>query len=291
MPTIGVFDSGVGGLTVLQALRSRLPEQDFVYVGDTARAPYGRKPRLMVRSFALEIAAFLEKQNVDGIVVACNTASSAALPELEEASRVPVWGVVDPGVDAACAVTRTRSVGVIGTQGTIASGAYQERLEKRGLKVWAQACPTFVHLVEEGLADSPEARLLAQFYLARRPTIDTLILGCTHYPLMRSTLRGVLGDSVVLVDGASRIADEVHRWFAADPQPHRTGHIVHYVTGDVTAYRHTASVIGGVDGEIVALDVTRLPHPPRDRRRTLILEQPSSPCAFAVDLSSVPSEV
>src|SRR5579871_1501294 len=186
---IGVFDSGVGGLTVLQALRRRMPHRDFVYLGDTDRVPYGRKPPEMVVEFANGIADFLGSMGIEGLVVACNTASAVALPSLTERCSVPVWGVIDPGVEAATRVTRTRSVGVIGTKGTIGSGAYQRRLEARGLKSWAQACPMLVHVVEEGLAESVEAELLVRQYLAAKPEIDALILGCTHYPLLRKVLQ------------------------------------------------------------------------------------------------------
>jgi glutamate racemase len=190
---IGIFDSGVGGLTVLKALRQELPGRDFLYVGDTARVPYGRKPRAMVEQFAWEITGFLMDQGADAVVIACNTASAASLPRLAEQMPIPIWGVVDPGVSAACKLTRTGSVGVIGTRGTIDSGAYQDRLRARGLDVWAQACPLFVHLVEEGLAESEEAELLAHHYLDERPPIDALILGCTHYPLLEKVIRRVLG--------------------------------------------------------------------------------------------------
>src|SRR4029077_20175362 len=135
-----------------------------VYVGDTARVPYGRKPPEMVIGFATGIADFLCGLGAQGLVVACNPASAVALPSLIERCPVPVWGVIDPGVEAATRVTRTGNVGVIGTKGTIGSGAYQRRLEARGLKPWAQACPMLVHVVEEGLAESPEAELLAQQY-------------------------------------------------------------------------------------------------------------------------------
>jgi glutamate racemase len=249
---IGVFDSGVGGLTVLQALRRRMPGQDFIYVGDTARVPYGRKPREMVEQFAREIANFLLRQNVSGIVVACNTASAAALPQLADSVPVPVWGVIDPGVEAARRISPTGRVGIIATPGTIRAAAYQRKLEALGIQVWAQACPMFVHLVEEGLADSPEAELLAQYYLANRPELDALILACTHYPLLKPVLRRVLGDSIPLVDSAEVTAEVVGK--AVSPAISKgTGKITHYVTGDVLAYRHTATVIGGVDGEIVPL--------------------------------------
>ncbi len=263
MPTplrhpVGVFDSGVGGLTVLKALRRRLPQQDFLYLGDTARVPYGRKPKAMVREFAREVLDFLLAEGVEAVVIACNTASACALPELADQAPVPVWGVIDPGVEAACRITRTRSVGVIGTKGTIASGAYQDRLEARGMRVWARACPMFVHLVEEGLADSPEAQLLARHYLEDRPEIDTLILGCTHYPVLSEVIQRVTGDAVSLVSSAEVTAEMVKAVRGDGTPGGESGRIVHYVTGDVLAYTHTAQVIGGVEGEIIPLDVTRL---------------------------------
>ena len=254
---IGVFDSGVGGLTVLKALRQRLPHQDFLYLGDTARVPYGRKPREMVQEFASEVVEFLIKKGVQAVVIACNTASACALPELAERTPIPVWGVIEPGVEAACRRTRSGSVGVIGTKGTIASGAYQKRLEARGLKVWAQACPMFVHLVEEGLADSPEAEMMARYYLGDRPEIDTLILGCTHYPVLHEVIQQVTGNSVSLVSSAEVTAEMVKD--ALMPKGNGApGRITHYVTGDVMAYKHTAEVIGGVEGELIPLDVTTL---------------------------------
>lgn len=257
---IGVFDSGVGGLTVLKSLRQRLPRQDFLYLGDTARVPYGRKPRSMVEEFAREVVDFLVSRGVRAVVIACNTASACALPELADSAPVPVWGVIEPGVDAACRMTRTGSVGVIGTKGTVASGAYQSRLESRGLCVWARACPMFVHLVEEGLADSQEAALMAHHYLDDRPAIDTLILGCTHYPVLQPVIREVVGPGVSLVSSAEVTAEKVRAEIAPEGEcgNGRQGRIVHYVTGDVLAYKHTAEVIGGVEGELVPLDVTHL---------------------------------
>ncbi|HYO83078.1 MAG TPA: glutamate racemase [Bryobacteraceae bacterium] len=254
---IGVFDSGVGGLTVLKALRERMPARDFIYFSDTARVPYGRKPPEMVRGFAAEISTFLQQLDVAGIVIACNTASAAALPGLADELPVPVWGVIEPGVDAACAATRSGDVGVIGTKGTIASGMYQSKLRGRGLRVWAQACPMFVHLVEEGLADSEEARVLARHYLADMPQVDTLILGCTHYPVLAAVIQEVAGPLVTLVSSAEVTAEAVAR--NAGDRVHRgSGRVTHYVTGGVHAYQHTAESIGGVEGKVIPLDVTRL---------------------------------
>jgi glutamate racemase len=254
---IGVFDSGVGGLTVLKALRQKLPRHDFVYFSDTARVPYGRKPREMVRGFATEIALFLQQLDVSAIVIACNTASASALPELAREISVPVWGVIDPGVEAAYHATKSGHVGVIGTKGTIASGVYQRKLEAAGLRVWAQACPMFVHLVEEGLSDSDDARVLARHYLAGMPQVDTVILGCTHYPVLAPVLQEIVGDSVVLVSSAEVTAEVVANsgiWTTDNG----TGRVTHYVTGGVHAYQHTAQTIGGVEGKVIPLDVTRL---------------------------------
>ena len=272
---IGVFDSGVGGLTVLKALRERLPGEDFIYLGDTARLPYGRKPAAMVREFATQISSFLLDQGVKAIVMACNTASSCALaPEGDLVSRlnVPLWGVIEPGVRAAelfstelfssGQVSRLHGrVGVLGTKGTIASRAYQSRLEAHGFEVWAKACPMFVPLVEEGLADSNEARLLVRHYLEDRPELDAIILGCTHYPVLKDVIAAVLGPKVAIVDSASVTAEVVaHDLELAGVLNPRAdgGELIHYVTGDPASYQHTSSVIGGVEGELRLLEITEL---------------------------------
>jgi glutamate racemase len=210
----------------------------------------------MVRGFAYEIAGFLNALEVSSIVIACNTASACALPELATRMPVPVWGVIDPGVEAARRVSRSGRVAVIGTKGTIASNVYQNKLRHAGLDVWARACPMFVHLVEEGLADSPEAEVLARHYLADMPAIDTLILGCTHYPVLAPVIQRVAGLGVTLVSSAEVTAESVA---AAIPDaPSGEGRVTHYVTGGVPAYQHTAEVIGGVDGQLIPLDVIRL---------------------------------
>jgi len=262
---IGIFDSGVGGLTVLKALRRKLPHRDFVDLGDTARVPYGRKPAAMVAEFAYGITEFLREKGVEGVVIACNTASASALPELAGHFSIPIWGVIEPGVEAAAGLTRTGRVGVIGTKGTIGSGAYQRRLEQRGLTVWARACPMLVHIVEEGLASSPECDLMLHYYLDGHAAIDTLILGCTHYPLLHDAIERVVGDSVMLVDSAEALAQAVNGNLDAgsdapstDPPPGALGRIVHFVTGDPLAFAHTAAVIGEVEGEVVPLPVTEL---------------------------------
>ena len=245
---IGVFDSGAGGLTVLEALRRRMPQQDFIYVADTSRVPYGRKPKAMVARFACEIAGFLENDGVQGIIVACNTASAASLPGLQEGLSVPVWGVIEPGVRAAVRTTKSGWVGVIGTAGAVSSDAYQDRLRALGLRVWAKACPLFVHLVEERLTNCEEAELLARHYLDERPPIDTLILGCTHYPHLRRVIRRVVGPDVQLVDSAAATADTV---FESMGEGTGKGRITYFVTGDTGAFEDTAASLGNLAGEVV----------------------------------------
>ena len=278
---VGVFDSGVGGLTVLQALRRRMPHRDFVYLGDTARVPYGRKPPEMVAEFAASIARFLCSLGVECLVVACNTASAVALPGLAKQCAVPVWGVIDPGVEAATRATRTGRVGVIGTHATISSGAYQQRLKREGLKVWARECPMLVHLVEEGLANSLEAEILVRHYLKGAKNIDTLLLGCTHYPLLRRVVRRVMGKGVRLVDSAESTARRVEAEMGSPSACFLQGRVLHLVTGDPLAFAHTARVIGGVEGEIVPLPLFALEAQSggQKRKRFQVIQFPALPTA------------
>lgn len=203
---IGVFDSGIGGLTVVQAIRDLLPREDLVYLGDTARTPYGTKSADTVRRYAFEGADFLVEKGVKAVVVACNTVSSVALEALVERCDVPVVGVVEPAVEEALRLSRKRRVGVIATEATIASGAYTRALQARDpeVAVYSRACPLFVPLVEEGWVDNDVARRTAEVYLAslKRSGIDALILGCTHYPLLRRLIAAVLGRGVKLVDSS-----------------------------------------------------------------------------------------
>ena len=209
---IGIFDSGVGGLTVLGALRERLPAEDFVYLGDTARLPYGTKSATTVQRYAVNAAAHLQNHGIRLLVVACNTASSYALGELRERSPVPVIGVVEPGARAAVA-TGAEHIAVIGTEGTVRSDAYQKALARLApsVKVGAVACPLLVPLAEEGWGDHPVTDQVAQHYLG--PLLDwgveTVILGCTHYPLLRPSLQRVVGPAVRLVDSATSVAETV----------------------------------------------------------------------------------
>ncbi|MBI5379226.1 MAG: glutamate racemase [Nitrospirae bacterium] len=209
---IGVFDSGVGGLTVLRAIREALPEEATLYLGDTARVPYGTKSPETVTRFALESGRFLAEQGIKLLVVACNTASAMSLEALRAVLPIPVVGVLEPGARAAVRATRTGRIGVIGTEATIASGAYPQALQtlRPGLEVVSRACPLFVPLAEEGWTDNEVAYLTAERYLAPlRDRIDTLILGCTHYPLLRDTIQKVMGAGVALIDSARETAIEV----------------------------------------------------------------------------------
>jgi glutamate racemase len=212
---IGVFDSGIGGLTVVKELIRQLPGESIIYFGDTARVPYGNKSPETVRRYSREIAHFLEQEGVKGIVVACNTATAHALGMLRAESALPVIGVVEPGARAAVAATRRRAIGVIGTRGTIASGAYERAIRAidGGVRIAAKACPLFVPLVEEGWLDGDASRIIAREYLGplTRARVDTLVLGCTHYPLLKPLLAEVMGSDVRLIDSAEETAAETAR--------------------------------------------------------------------------------
>jgi glutamate racemase len=215
---IAVFDSGLGGLTVLRALIDLLPQESFVYFGDTGRFPYGPKPRDDVLKYALEITDLLLERDAKLVVVACNSAASVALDAIRDRADVPVVGVVEPGLRAATKVTRTARVGVIGTVGTIASGAYQRAAAGTGVELTCAACPGFVELVEAGDVDSDQVYVLAERLLApvRAAGVDVLILGCTHYPLLARVIGDVMGREVTLVSSADETAFEVRALLSVD---------------------------------------------------------------------------
>jgi glutamate racemase len=222
MPTsapVGVFDSGIGGLTVAHEVIRQLPHESVLYFGDTARVPYGPKSPDTVRRYSREIAGFLRDQGVKSIVIACNTATAHALTVLRDEFDMPVIGVVEPGARAAVSVTTGGRIGVIGTVGTIKSGAYERAIRALNPDVFitARACPLFVPLVEEGWTNHEATRLIAREYLEPlvAADIDTLVLGCTHYPLLKPLLREVLGPDVRLIDSAEETAAETARTLAA----------------------------------------------------------------------------
>jgi glutamate racemase len=217
---IGVFDSGIGGLTVASALRDLLPAEDIFYIGDTARVPYGGKSARTVERYSTEISGLLLAENAKLIVVACNTASALAIPRLHEILRVPVTGVIQPGAEAAVAATRNGHIGVIGTRATIGSRAYERAIHAidPALRVTSEACPMLVPAIEEGWLDDPITDRIIARYLdplvdAR---IDTLVLGCTHYPLLKPALERFLGSEIVLVDSAENCAAAVQKLLAAE---------------------------------------------------------------------------
>jgi glutamate racemase len=211
---IGVFDSGVGGLTVVRALLDELPREPVVYFGDTARYPYGPRPLGEIREFAVQIVRHLVERDVKLVVVACNSATAAALDDVAEAAPVPVVGVIEPAVRAAVRATRNGRVGLIGTEATIASGAYQRAFRQTGAEVEtvARACPQFVEFVERGDTTSPALLGVAGGYLSplKDAGVDTLILGCTHYPLLRGAIHHVMGPDVLLLSSAEETANDVY---------------------------------------------------------------------------------
>jgi glutamate racemase len=210
---IGIFDSGIGGLTVAKAIGEVLPDEVLIYLGDTGRTPYGTKSEDVVRRYSRDNAMFLVDKGIKLLVVACNTASAVALTSLRSEVDIPVIGVIEPGAAAAAAATRRRKVGIIGTEATIRSGAYTRALQglREDLEIYTRACPLFVPLAEEGWVDNEVARTTAQLYLAslRNSGIDTLVLGCTHYPLLRTTIAEVMGAGVGLIDSAAATAGAV----------------------------------------------------------------------------------
>ncbi|UCG38599.1 MAG: glutamate racemase [bacterium] len=213
MIKLGIFDSGIGGLTVYREIRKALPGADIHYFGDTARVPYGTKSAQTVTHFSMQIALYLDGRGVDTVIVACNTASAYALDALRNALRIPVFGVIAPGAEAAVKATRNGLIGVIGTRGTISSGAYQRAICELdpAARVVASPCPLFVPLVEEGWLVEPITQEVAIKYLTphMEAGVDTLVLGCTHYPMLKEVISMVMGGEVVLIDSAQETASKV----------------------------------------------------------------------------------
>ncbi|HUY23083.1 MAG TPA: glutamate racemase [Acidimicrobiales bacterium] len=284
---IGMFDSGFGGLTVARALIDLAPHEDLVYVGDTGRYPYGPRDLAEVRAFAAQIARWLvDEIDVKLIVVACNTAAAAGLDALRASVPVPVVGVIEPGVRALARATRNRRVGVVGTVGTISSGAYQRAIGELPVPVElaCAACPGFVEFVERGETRSDQVAVLAERLLApvRDAGVDSLLLGCTHYPFLARTIADVMGRDVVLVSSADETAFEVRAVLAADGLGRgddRPGTLRVYSSGDVAWFRTVGSrLFGGELGDVRALtwptlapvgvpDTATAPHPGAPARR------------------------
>lgn len=255
---IGIFDSGVGGLTVLRELIRALPQEDTIYFGDTARVPYGTKSPDTVIRYSQEIATFLIKQDIKLLVVACNTASAVALPTLRRSLNIPVVGVIEPGAKRAAEVTRSGIIGVIGTNGTIRSSAYSRAIKRinPSISVLARACPLFVPLAEEGWTENEVAALTAHLYLdgLRKDQVDTLVLGCTHYPLLKKIITEAMGPDVTLVDSAEEtartVASILHDKKMLRPPAELGNH--HYYVTDVPAgfIRVGNRFLGGKLGDV-----------------------------------------
>ncbi|MCB2203603.1 glutamate racemase [bacterium] len=213
--SIGVFDSGIGGLTVVHALMKHLPHENITYFGDTARVPYGSKSAEVVREYAFEDTRFLMQQGVKIIVVACNTVSAVAIDDLKSHFDIPIVGMIQPGAEAACNASRNGRVGVIGTYATIGSDAYPRALRHCNdtFHTFSAACPLFVPLAEEGWGSHPVSAQIAAEYLQpiKKEQIDTLILGCTHYPILRDVIQRTIGEEVSLIDSGEAAAIEVER--------------------------------------------------------------------------------
>lgn len=249
---VGVFDSGVGGLTVVKEILTTLPKEKIIYFGDTARVPYGNKSPETIIRYSKQIADFLVSQKVKAIVIACNTASAMALDAVREAVEVPVIGVVRPGTDAAIKATANHRIGVIGTEGTIKSGIYRRYIKEKDpdAVVFDKACPLFVNLVEEGMIDDPVTVIMIHRYLdelIREHGIDTLILGCTHYPLLQEVIRREIGGRIRLVNPAYETACSLKRLLsgygiASDSAPVPAAHKF-YVSDAAEKFRRFAEDI------------------------------------------------
>lgn len=243
---IGIFDSGVGGLTVFREIRKRFPHEDLVYFGDTARVPYGPKSKDTVIRYSIQNVQFLAQLGAKIVVIACNTSSSVALPALEKRFSIPILGVIEPGAIAACRATKNHRIGVIGTEGTIKSDAYRLEILKRapGYEVLSQPCPLFVPLAEEGWIDHPATWVIAQEYFnhLKGAGIDTLVLGCTHYPILKTTIQRAIGPEVTLVDSAEVVAEHLAE-ILPHPEKRGRGKDRFYVSDNEAKFRRIAEMI------------------------------------------------
>ena len=247
---IGIFDSGVGGLTVYKAIRAAFPSEDLIYFGDTARVPYGPKSHHTVIEYSVQNARFLLQKGIKALVVACNTASAVALPALRKLAEIPVIGVIEPGAQMAAQVSKNNKIGVIGTEGTIRSGAYTQAILALlpDAQVFSKACPLLVPLVEEGWLDHPVTSLVVNECLQeyKEKGIDTLVLGCTHYPLLKALFASEMGAGVSLVDSADAVAHHL-KTILPPPETVRKGVDKFYVSDNEAKFHQLASRILGIE--------------------------------------------
>lgn len=261
--TIGVFDSGFGGLTVLRELVAHVPGARYLYFGDTARLPYGSKSASTVAKYAAEAAQFLQQRGMEMLVVACNTATALALPEIRAAVRVPVEGVIEPGAERAAAATRRKKAVVIATEATINSHAYARALAARGVHACEKACPLLVPLIEEGWIDHPVTERVAHIYLDdifhdHETGPDVLVLGCTHYPLIKGVLRSVCPWRIEIVDSAESTARAVARKLGFDRQPGPVGtpDVQYFATDSVEKFKRLGEMfVGHPVGNVEHVDI------------------------------------
>lgn len=250
---IGIFDSGIGGLTVARAISKVLPNENLIYLGDTARVPYGTRGKEVITEFALELANFLLKQDLKFLVVACNTISATCLDKIQAISPVPVLGVITPAVNKIIDTTKNKKVCVIGTQATISTKAYETEIHSidPNIEVFSKACPLFVPIAEEGLANSDIAELTAKEYLLniKESGIDTLHLGCTHYPLLKDIVQKVVGTEINIIDAAQPTAEELKRILSEKELLNNTGSTNYqfYVTDSPERVYETAKLFFGAD--------------------------------------------
>ncbi len=255
---IGIFDSGIGGLTVMQELMQRLPNENLIYFGDTAHLPYGDKSQETIIQYSIENAIFLIEQNIKLLVVACNTASAYALEKLQKLFSIPILGVIEPGAENAVKATKSNCIAVLGTKGTIKSGAYQREIKKRQpqISVISIACPLFVPLVEERFIHHPAAALIVKEYLTplKHHPIDTVLLGCTHYPLLKANIMQELGAGISVVDSASTCATKVTELLKDQHLQNSTnikGNIQYFVSDDPHKFQALGSDLLGIPIEKV----------------------------------------
>ncbi len=247
---IGIFDSGVGGLTVFKEIRKRFPYEDIIYFGDTARVPYGPKSRNTVIEYSIQNARFLIQQGAKIIVIACNTSSATALTQLQKLLPVPVLGVIEPGALSAVKMSVSKRIGVIGTEGTIRSQAYSSAISKldKSCIVFSKPCPLFVPLAEEGWQDHEATRLTIKEYLTSllQNDIDTLVLGCTHYPILKTAIQQFAGDKVTLVDSAKTVTDKLDD-ILPNRESKKIGEDHFYVSDNEEKFNNIASKILGMN--------------------------------------------
>jgi len=238
---IGIFDSGVGGLTVFHEIKKALPHKDIVYFGDTARVPYGSKSQRTIIQYSLQNMIFLLQQNIELLVVACNTSSAYAIEELKKHSSIPIIGVIKPGAKKALSVTKNKRIGVIGTEATIKSGSYKKALKSldETCEVFSKPTPLLVPLVEENWITNKVTKEVIEEYLQEflEKDIDTIIMGCTHYPVLKNVIQEVVGESIILVDSAESIALGLKKMYPSNPVQKKSGNYLFYVSDNPEKFK------------------------------------------------------